>query len=408
MTRARDLKYSVMSGIAATLAAAVFVAPSPVQAFQAEGTVRIGLLETQTGTYAPYGLANLQGTLIAIDEINAAGGVTVGGQQVRIDVVPSPNGYDAGNDPAQTISLVRRLAADDNVLMIKGLSNSNAGIAVFNYLAELEAQGAPLVVHSSSVGTPDITKLSSYAFRNAFIENEVVVGLTHAVAEEFDVKTAALLIIRDNPYYVSISDNSIIPALEELGIDVVAKVEAATSDQDFSRQVNALRSANPDLIYVMTPTLSGLNFMKEARRRQLAPKAYIGNISLVTSEVLQSGSDAVEGMISAAGYDPNAEAMANFAAEYQRRYGQEINMFSVTGYEAGFLIADAIERSGIDNLPETLQADRTKFRDAFAQTAIESPTGDTVAFDENGDTPKTGVYVVARDGEFVLWNPADQ
>jgi ABC-type branched-subunit amino acid transport system substrate-binding protein len=148
------------------------------------------MLESQTGTYAPFGIANMTGTLIAFDEINAAGGVTVDGKKVKIQVTPGPNGYDAGIDPAQSISLLKRELLDDKVLMIKGVSNSNAGTAVVNYLAELEKEGNPIVVHSSSVGTPGLTKLSQYAFRNSFIEMPKWSTVSSTRSEETQAKSA--------------------------------------------------------------------------------------------------------------------------------------------------------------------------------------------------------------------------
>lgn len=389
--------------ILAGCAIAAVALSGPAFGFQNEGTVRVGMLESQTGTYAPYGLANMWGTQIAFDEINAAGGVTVGGQKVKIAVTPSPNGHDAGVDPAQSITLLRRAITEDQVLLVKGISNSNAGIAVYNYLGELEKSGDPVVVHSSSVGTPEITKLSQYAFRNSFIETKVIVNLSKDVKERMDVKTAAFFLVKDNPYYAAITEKAVIPALKELGVEVVAVAEAVTSDRNFTQQANAMRAANPDVIYVMAPTLSAINFMKEASRRQVKPKLYIGNVSLMTTETLESGGAAVEGLVMAAGYDPDSEQIASFAAEYKKRHGQDVNMFSVTGYEAGYLIAHAIENSGIANTPETLKEDRKKFRDALAATRIDSPTGETVSFSEDRETPKDGVYITIKDGKFVRW-----
>ena len=269
----------------------------PALAFQDQGTVRVGLLESQTGTYAPYGLANLWGTQIAFDEINAKGGVMIDGKRVKIDVTPSPNGYDAGVDPAQTVSLLKRLIADESVLLVKGLSNSNAGTAVFNYLGELEKQGDPVVVISSSVGTPGLTKLSNYAFRNSFIESDVIAALTREVVAKTGAKSAAFFVVKDNPYYSTIAEKAIMPVLQGLGVNVVATADAVTSDRDLTRQVNDIRAANPDLVYVMAPTLTGVNFLKEARRRQLKPKLFLGNISLQTSEALASGGDAIDGLV---------------------------------------------------------------------------------------------------------------
>ena len=317
----------LIKSLPALALASVFAGAPVMEAngFQDEGTVRIGMLESQTGTYAPFGIANMTGTLIAFDEINVAGGVTVDGKKVKIQVTPSPGGYDAGNDPAQSISLLKRALLDDKVLLIKGVSNSNAGTAVFNYLAELEKEGNPIVVHSSSVGTPGLTKLSQYAFRNSFIENaEVVNGVVNAVLKETQAKSAGFFIIKDNPYYTTIAERFIIPALKSAGVEVKVMTDGVTADRDFTRQVNELRAANPDLVFVMAPTLGTVNFMKEAKRRQLKPKLFVGNQSTVTAEALQSGGEAIDGMVAPGAFDPQSPQIAKLAAEYKKRLGQDI------------------------------------------------------------------------------------
>ena len=379
-------------------------ATTPVMAFQDEGTVRVGVLESLTGTYAPFGLANMSGTVIAFDEINAAGGVTIDGKKVKIAVTPSPNGYDAGVDPAQSVTLLKRLLLDDKVLLIKGLSNSNAGTAVFNYLAELEKEGNPIVVHSSSVGTPGLTKLSNYAFRNSFVENADVIGnLISAVVKDTGAKSAGFFIIKDNPYYTTVAEKIVFPALKANGVEVKVTTDGVTADREFSRQVNDVRAANPDLVFVFAPTLGTVGFMKEAKRRQLKPKLFVGNQSSVTTEAMQSGADAIDGMVAAGAFDPQSPQVAPLAAEYKKRLNQDITFFGVMGYEAGYLIKDALERSGIKNTPETLAADRKKFRDALAVTSITSPVGQKVAFTADRETPKLGVVLVAKDGQFVVW-----
>lgn len=396
----------LIKSLPSLLVASVLACASSTQvlAFQDEGTVRVGVLESLTGTYAPFGLANMTGTIIAFDEINAAGGVMVDGKKVKIQVTPSPNGYDAGNDPAQSISLLKRLLLDDKVLMVKGLSNSNAGTAVFNYLAELEKENNPIVVHSSSVGTPGLTKLSQYAFRNSFIENEAVINsLVGAVLKETQAKSAAFFITKDNPYYTTIAEKFIIPSLKSAGVEVKVMTDGVTADRDLSRQVNDIRAANPDLVFVLAPTLGTVTFMKEAKRRQLKPKLFVGNQSTVTAETLASGGDAVEGMVAPGAFDPQSPQIAKIAAEYKKRLGQEITFFVVTGYEAGYLIKDAIERAGIKNMPDTLAADRKKFRDALAATSITSPIGQKVTFNADRETPKPGVNLIVKNGQFVLW-----
>ena len=397
----RPLKSMCALAIASLIAAG---ASGPASAFQDEGTVRVGVLESLSGTYAPFGIANMSGTIIAIDEINAAGGVTIDGKKVKIAVTPSPGGYDAGVDPAQSVTLLKRLLLDDKVLLIKGLSNSNAGTAVFNYLAELEKEGNPIVVHSSSVGTPGLTKLSNYAFRNSFVENaDVINNLVSTVVKDTGAKTASIFLIKDNPYYMSVYEKVLLPALKANGVEMKVVSDGVTADREFSRQVNDIKAASPDLVFVFAPTLGTVGFMKEAKRRQLKPKLFVGNQSSITAEAMQSGVDAIDGMVAAGAFDPQAPQIAALAGEYKKRLNQEITFYGVMGYEAGYLIKDALERSGVKNAPDTLAADRKKVRDALATTAITSPIGARVAFNADRETPKAGVLLVAKDGKFVVW-----
>ena len=397
----RSLKSMCALAIASLIATG---ASGPASAFQDEGTVRVGVLESLSGTYAPFGIANMSGTIIAIDEINAAGGVTIDGKKVKIAVTPSPGGYDAGIDPAQSVTLLKRLLLDDKVLLIKGLSNSNAGTAVFNYLAELEKEGNPIVVHSSSVGTPGLTKLSNYAFRNSFVENaDVINNLVSTVVKDTGAKTAGIFLIKDNPYYMSVYEKVLLPALKANGVEMKVVSDGVTADREFSRQVNDIKAASPDLVFVFAPTLGTVGFMKEAKRRQLKPKLFVGNQSSITAEAMQSGADAIDGMVAAGAFDPQAPQIAALAGEYKKRLNQEITFYGVMGYEAGYLIKDALERSGVKNAPDTLAADRKKVRDALATTAITSPIGARVAFNADRETPKAGVLLIAKDGKFVVW-----
>ena len=399
--------FHVMSKVANLSGALLIASATSALAFQEEGTVRIGVTESQTGLFAPYGLPGLWGSQIAVEEINEAGGVTIDGKQVLMEITPSPNGYDPAGDPAQNIVLIKRLMNDDQVLMVKGLSASTIGTAVYNYLNELEAEGNPIVVHSSAVGAPGLPGISKWGFRNTFSEVNVVPRVAKAVKEAYDIKTAGFLIMQDNPYFSSIAENAIMPALKELGIEVKVVTEGVSSDRDFTRQVDALRSADVDVVYILAGAQPGVIFMKEARRRGLEPKAFVGGISQLTPDTLQTGSDAVEGMIMAGSYDPASPLMEGLSAKYKERFGRDLNLFAVNGYEAMYLIKNAIEISTINNTPETLKEDREKLRDALADASIISVTGEEIKFDDVGDTPKVGVILHIKDGAFQAWPGAE-
>ena len=384
----------------------IAVAAPPAQGFQDEGTVRIGLLESQTGVLAPYGVPGLLGSQIAIEEINNAGGITVAGKKVKLAPVPDMKGHDPANDPAQAIALVRRMAADDSVLAIKGTSGSNLTEAVFSYLNELDKQGGALVVHSSAAVAPGLGKISKWGFRNSFNEVDIVYGVAERIQKQTGAKTAGFYIQQDNVYYQSIADKAIFPALKRLNIEVKVVTDGVGADRDYSRQVNALRTAQPDIVYVLGQTLPAINLLKESKRRGLTPKLFIGGIAQVTAETLKSGADAVEGMVAASSYDPLAPSVQKLDEEYKKRFAQDLSPFVVNGYEAIYLMKDAIEKSGIRNTKESLTEDRAKFRDAYAKASINSVTGEKIAFNADRDTPRAGVILVVKNGQFMAWNPS--
>lgn len=387
--------------IAAT--SAIALSAFPALAFQEEGTVRIGSLEAQTGIPAPYGIQALVGSQIAIDEINAAGGVMVDGKQVMLELTPSPDGYDPGGDSAQTIALMKKLVFDDEVLAIKGTSRSANTEAAFNYLNELEQQGSPVVLLSSASASPNLGKITEWGFRNSFFESQSLVRVANIMAE-LGYETAGLYVSKDNAFNAAVAEYLIQPALEGAGLEVLVITEGLEKDTDYSSQIEALKEADPDVVAVSTPVLPGVNLMKEAQRRGFKPDAWMGTIGNIAPEVPKLGGPAVERMVVGSSYSPELPAVAALAEAYHERTGNDINMFGVNGYEAIYLFKAAIEASDIKNTPETLQEDRRKFRDALANVEVESITGETVTFNEDGDAIKEGFLLTIDDGAYTVWD----
>ncbi len=385
------------------LATALGLTPLPASAFQDEGTVRIGSIEAQTGVPAPYGIQALIGSQIAIEEINAAGGVEVDGKKVELTLTPAPNGYDPGGDSATTIALIKKLVSDDQVLAIKGTSRSDNTEAAFNYLNELEKQGTPVVLLTPSSAAPGLGALSPWGFRNSFVEANALDRAAQKLAD-LGYETAAVFVAKDNAYNAAIAQGLMIPALEKAGFEIVVQTDGLEKDTDYSAQVETLKGADPDVVAVSTPVLPGVNLMKEAARRGFDPEAWLGNIGNIAPEVPKLGGPAVEGMVVGSSYSPDLPEVQRLAEEYHKRTGNDLNMFGVNGYEAIYLFKEAIEASGIKNTPETLQEDREKFRDALANVEIESITGETVRFNEDGDAVKEGFLLTIKGGEYQVWD----
>lgn len=389
-------------GVAAVLLAA---STSVSMAFQDDGTIRIGMLESLTGGAAPYGVPGARGTLLAIEEANAAGGIEIDGKKVKIEVVGGGElGSDGGLDPAKAIANLKGLVYDDMVLMVKGPTTSTIAEATFNYLKELASDGNGLVVHSSSAGAPGLGQISDWGFRNSFAESYALGFLAEQVVANTGAKTAGIYHLTDNPYFPAISE-LMKKELSDRGVEVKAVVTGLSKDADFSRQVNELRAADPDIVYVSADNQRGIGFMKEAFRRRLQPDAFIGGISQLVPDTINSGGEATEGMVMVGSYDDKSESILEFGKKFKERWGDDINLFSVNGYEAGQILIAALEMSGIKNTKESLQDDRAKLREAYEKVSIDSISGYPVAFNDIHDTPKAGVILTIKDGAFGPWEP---
>ena len=381
----------------------ILVSSNSIMAFQDEGTIRIGMLETITGGAAPYGLAGARGTLLAIEEANADGGIEIGGKKVKIVVVGGGElGSDGGLDPALAIAGLKKLVLDEHVLMVKGPTTSTNSEAIFNYLNELSSKGSGLVVHSSSAGAPGLGEISKWGFRNSFAESYALSFLVENMVKHTGAKTAAIYHLTDNPYFPAMAE-LMTKELSKLGVEVKATATGLSKDAEFSRQVKEIKSVAPDIVYLSADNLRGIGFMKEAFRRKLQPSVFIGGISQLVPDTINSGGEAAEGMVMIGSYDDNGAGINAYREKFKARWDEDINLFSVNGYEAGQLLIKALQESGIANTKDSLQSDRDKLRAAYESVTIDSVSGYSVGFNAAHDTPKSGVILTIKDGAFQAW-----
>lgn len=376
----------------------------PAFGFQDEGIIRIGSLEAQTGVPAPYGTQALNGSKIAVDEINAAGGILIDGKKVKLQLIPQPNGYDPGADSALTLALMKKLIFNDKVLVIKGTSRSQNTEVAFNYLNELEKQGDPIVLLSSCSASPNLGKITKWGFRNSFFESKMLDRELSTLKEKFGYQTAGLYVVKDNGFCVAVAKYIMKPTLKRHGIELKVEVDGLDKDTELSTQVAKLKEAKVDIVLVSSSTKGGIYLMQEAIRRGFKPKIWVGTIGNIAPEAPKIGGKAVERMIMGSSYAPELAQVKKLRDEYKRRFNNKINMFGVNGYEAIYMFKAAFEISGIKNTPDSLQEDRQKFRDALEKTAITSVTGERVKFDEDGDAIKKGYILTIKNGDYQVWD----
>ena len=198
--------------------------------------IKIGGIFPLSGAVAVYGVECKNGIDLAIEEINAAGGIN--GKNV---VLISED--DEGN-PDKTVNAYQKLTSKDGAKIIIGSLTSGCTQAITN-----RAQAQKVVQIAPAATAPAITDAGDYIFRACFIDPfQGRVGGKFS-AETLNAKTAAILYDTGNDYSVGLTEN-FEAAFTQAGGKIVAKEAYTTNDKDFNAQLTKIKSANPDVVYL--------------------------------------------------------------------------------------------------------------------------------------------------------------
>ena len=340
-------------------------------------SVKIGGIFPLSGQVAVYGVECKNGVDLAIEEINAAGGIN--GKPV---VLVSED--DEGN-PDKTVNAFKKLSTKDGVKVIIGSLTSGCTQAITTL-----SQASKVVQIAPAATAPAITDAGDFIFRACFIDPfQGTVGGKFA-AETLGKKRAAILYDIGNDYSVGLADNFKI-AFTKAGGSIVSEESYATNDKDFNAQLTKIKNANPDVVYLPD---------------------YYGTVALIAKQlraqginVPMVGADGWDGLTSNAGdevlggyysnhyaVDSTEPAVKKFVESFRAKYNKDPNSFAALGYDCVYLIRDAIVAAGAE--------DSIAVRDALAKTDGDYVTGH-LTFDEKHNPIKSAVMlelVKADDG----------
>lgn len=397
-------KLLILAGLCLVAVAAV------AYAFQEEGTVLIGSSEPLTGVGAVLGAPTYIGKLIAVDEINAKGGVLIDGKRVKMKLVSE----DDQAKPDQGVAVFRKLAEKDRVLIVTGTTYSRVTESQWGLLQKKlddpNDKGLQVPAFSFLSMKVGLTAISPWAFRNAGDEPDQHELALSLVEKRFGpMKRVAGALESNEPHSVSAWLNAYRPALERRGIKPVAYVEWFEQDTDFSVQVRKLKRANPELFIMSSHYQANVGSMLEAARQGWKPRVVLSHLGSDAIEMIEMGGRTVEAIIFPSTMPYALPDLQPLFREYKRRTGEDYAP-AMTGlaYEGIYMVKWAIENSGIKNRPETLQQDRRKLRDTLARLKDwKSPAGMTISFDAMREIKRPYYMVQIRDGKFqVWWDPA--
>jgi branched-chain amino acid transport system substrate-binding protein len=378
LTRRRVLVTSL-----AGLGSAVLM-PAPIGRAWADTVVKIRQIEPLTGPSAAYGIRARDGAAMAVEEINAAGGVSDGkGGKFKLEMAAE----DMANDPKQAVTIFRQYATDASIVASIGPTNSVGFIPIVPIAGQLKL---PLVGDGS--GAP-IKEWNPWAYRvNPIAASAVPIVLKKIIAKD---KIKRLAVLYDQTQDGQVGDSQVCKNMAvELGYEVVAFEAFRAGDQDFSPQLATIRAARPDAIYVAAATGDGVRAVSQIREMGLKQLLLTGYGSFQDPVYWDGTKGQVKDGYTWLGQDlssPTAQ-LKEFLERYNKRFPQEATSFSTYGYDAVQTVAEAVKRAG--------SIDREKVQQALSKIDFTTPLGTKVTFKNPpaGDNLTPSVVVIQVNG----------
>lgn len=357
--------------------------------------IKIGVAEALSGGAAQYGASIRNGFQLAVEEINAAGGIN--GDKIVLVV------EDEQGKKEEAINVFKKLIFQDRVLMVFGPTLSNSAQA-----AHPVAQAAKTVAFGTSNTADGITSIGNFIFRNSVTEADVLPATIETVKRKTGLKQVAVLYGNDDVFTKSGYDN-FKKALDDQKIPVTTTETFAKGDVDFKAQLTKIKGTNPDALVLSALLAEGAPIMVQARQVGLNVPVIGGNgmNSVKIFDLATGGASNNLWIGSPWSIENKAPENTKFINAFKGKYTNSPDQFAAQAYDAMYIAAQALKatkRTG------DLNADRLALRDALPSVKW---TGATGAFEFRQATDRAGkpagydaqqkpIVSVTKDGKYVI------
>jgi branched-chain amino acid transport system substrate-binding protein len=367
----------------------------------AQQPIKIGVAFGLTGMWSDWAKRNIIALDMAIEKINAAGGVN--GMPLK------PVIYDTASKPTEAARIVRKLAEDDKVLAILGPFSSSECEVAFPVGKRI---GIVMIAQASS--KPGVAvRYRPYAFRNKVDEARLAIPAMKKWIAHYNIKSVA--IVHDTKDAVSRALGTMVFPMvsKKMGLKIVNAgkfVTFTTGDFDMSPQVTRLKGFNFDGIIFGGVYMDGVTFIKEARRQGLN-KPMIGGNPLMHSLFPARAGKAGEGVFSNSEFyhwmpKPRVQKFTKEFAKRAKEKGFDPPyplQFDVSVYDSTHMLAHVMKEKGITNKAGDLAKERELIMKGLNELKNFPGLATALSFDQKTGDAAREVYVVkAQGGEWVL------
>ena len=351
------------------------------------GTIKIGGIGPLTGSNAVYGLATKQGAEVAIEEINALGGL-----QFSLDF------QDDEGDTEKAINAYNNLK-DSGAQIIYGCTTTNPCVVV-----AAETYAARYFQLTPSASSTDVTEGRDNVFQICFTDPNQ--GITAAnYIKDNNLGTKVAVIYNNGDAYSTGIYTAFQSTADEIGLEIVT-VQTFPDDTntDFNVQLTAAKDAGADLVFMPIYYTPASLILSQAKSMGYTPTFF--------------GCDGMDGILDLEGFDVSLadglmlmtpfnawgedERTQTFVSEYEAAYGGIPNQFAADGYDCMYAIYEACTAAGItadmsaQDICEALIAQFTS-----ADFSVDGLTGTGMTWSANGEVSKAPVVVKVEGGVYV-------
>ncbi len=373
------------------LVTAVFAAPALAQSERV-----LGYLTAETGPFVSLSRTNEIAARVAVDEINAAGGV--GGKKLRYIT------FDTAANPGQTVVGLRKLAEDDKVLAIIGPFSSGQV-----QVAAPAADRIGVVTMAMASSAPKLVANFKYAFRNTSDEGYMFDRVMRTIKSRNLPATTAAVAYANDDTIMRVMGEKVFPGLmKKAGVELVATVDFKLAAFDLSAQVSQLKAKPSDLVGMGALPETAVKLAQEMRRQGHPGRIVSGSMIADPELPMRIGREGNGTICPTTFFADLNDNTRKFAAEFTRRAkaaGMERQLpaqFDAATYDIVLYYAWAMREANVTGDPKRLAEERTAIRDALKRMKNFPALEGAVSFGEDNDALKPVYVQEIRDGRWVL------
>lgn len=330
-----------------------------------------------TGAAGQYGAGQKNAVNLAVDKLNAVGGVTY---KLTVE--------DDQTDPKQGIQLFEKFV-NDGTSVILGPTLSNTAMQT-----DPVAQDGKVPVVGVSNTAEGITALGDYVFRVSLTEGAVIPQTIAAATDKLDLKNVVVMYSNDDAFTES-GYKAMAAALKDEGVKVSETLTFSKSDTDFHALLDKVKQQDPDAIVVSALIDAAVPLVTQTRELGIdAP--IVGGNGFNSPALIKGAGDAADGVIVGAAWNSASDNEQNqaFLKDYKAEFDADPDQFAAQAY-AGIQAIDAAVREGCSGKRDDIKANLSKVKE------LPTVLGD-LSIDENRDAVQEALVQVVEDGKFTI------